>query len=115
MITLNGVHCNVRAVKNFLNNGSDVDGSIGNFWVAVAPNVMRRVITSPEKKIWLDFFFCEFKHAFEDMRWDIAHVATPLLGLSSRVSGETIFSSAAKISCAFGISSNSIFKVNMRV
>ena len=115
MVSLYWIYRYIRSLKDLFHHYCYIYRTNYYLIITITPNIMRRIISSPEYNVWLDFLFYKFKHIFESVRWNITFITSPILSLSLWLYWKSIFYSTTKIIITLWISSNCIFKINMRI
>ena len=113
VVSLDWIDRNVSIFESSLNHLSDVEGRVSHVDIVILPDIMWRVISSPEQNVRVDLSLNEVKHAVEDNRGDVAKVAAPFLGLARGFGGEAILSTATQGDVALGISTYRVIEVDM--
>ena len=116
MVALNRKHGNVGISELRFNLLGNCNRIVSYFFNCVVPDVVGRVVTSPDEHVWLNFCFNVRQHALKGMKGKIALWATPFT--SSNIAGLswiTNIGTAAQVSITVSKCSLSILKVQVGV
>ena len=115
VVTLNRVDWNIWWIEDFLDSKSNIFGSIAYFEDIIGPHIVRGIVTSPEKDVWLYHISYVLEHVIEGSRGKITFVGAEESSLSAWVIWEPIILAAAQEPSTLRISANRILEVNMRI
>lgn len=84
---------------------------------AVAPDVVRGIVASPEDDIWLDLISDKFHHVLESLQGEVAlaSIVTPLTCSSFTGASHAVLSPAAEIAATVNFRAGSVLCVNVCV
>lgn len=97
MVTLGWINNNSFILEGRLDSLGNINSVVCNLFSCVAPDIMCRIVTSPEEHIRLYFISNKLEHADQSIMREITLVSTKLSSLKSRILRESIFLSAAKV------------------
>lgn len=88
---------------------------VNRFLRCITPNIVWRIITSPENQVGLNRLSYMLQHAFKSVHGQIAKSTAKFSSLQTWVSRVPIFFSTAEISATISIRSNFILSVQMNI